>query len=63
MFQKFCKSLSSNDLEKIAVSMRLMLNEQRLQRSDLATILRILRSNPPGEDYPEERQEIDSSGG
>ncbi len=43
MFKQFCKSLSSNDLEKILVSMRLMLAEQRLQRSDLAHIIKLLR--------------------
>ncbi len=63
MFQKFCKSLGSNDLEKISVSMRLMLAEQRLQRSDLAHIIKLLRVPPnEAESYPEEELN-DSSGG
>ncbi len=40
---KFNFASPQKDLEKIVVSMRLMLAEQRLQRSDLATIMKILR--------------------
>ncbi len=61
MFQKFYKSLRSNDLEKIFVSLRLLLNEQRLQRSDLAEIKKMIIS---GEiDAKIEEEQVDSSGG